>query len=268
MENVLNRIVAHVRGELPGRKQRLPLEKLKEQADNAPPPRGFSKNFPTVAEARGGRPPALIAEVKRASPSKGVLRDPFDPLELATDYEKGGASAVSVLTEEKFFQGNLDYLERIRSAVALPLLRKDFIIDPYQILEARARGADAVLLIAAVLEDGPLADLHARAGELGLEALIEVHDEGEMGRALKAGAELIGVNNRDLKDFGTDLAVTERLASMVPEALTLVSESGIRSREDVLRVGARGAGAVLVGEAIVRERDVRGKVAELTGHGV
>jgi len=218
-------------------------------------------------------PVALIAEVKKASPSAGVIRPSFDPVNIALDYEAGGASCLSVLTDETFFQGSLQYLKAIRQAVSLPLLRKDFIIDERQILEAIQWGADAVLLIAAILTDTQLRAFQALAMGAGLAVLVEVHDEAELDRALEAGVELIGVNNRDLKTFKVDLATTERLAVRLqalakPNRTTplLVAESGIHNRADVLRLAACGAGAILVGESLMRHQDLRAKTRELLGH--
>jgi indole-3-glycerol phosphate synthase len=216
---------------------------------------------------------ALIAEVKKASPSAGVICPDFDPVRIAREYEAAGASCLSVLTDEKFFQGSLDYLRQIRAAVKLPLLRKDFIIDERQILEAIEWGADAILLIVAILSDAQLKRFHALAVEAGLAVLVEVHDEAELDRALAIGAELIGVNNRDLKTFKVDLATTERLAAklfaspLVPPSTLLVAESGIHTREDVTRLAKCGAKAILVGESLVRHGDIRGKVRELLGSG-
>jgi indole-3-glycerol phosphate synthase len=227
---------------------------------------------------------ALIAEVKKASPSAGVICKDFDPVRIAKEYEAAGASCLSVLTDEKFFQGSLEYLRCIREAVKLPLLRKDFIIDERQILEAIEWGADAILLIVAILDDERLKRFHSLATGAGLAALVEVHDEAELGRAMKLGAELIGVNNRDLKTFKVDLATTERLAAKVfsgtgapPARLTeetraqdaraaiLVAESGIHTRADVERLAKCGASAVLVGESLLKGGDIRGKVSELIG---
>ncbi|TAL00918.1 MAG: indole-3-glycerol phosphate synthase TrpC [Verrucomicrobia bacterium] len=212
---------------------------------------------------------ALIAEVKKASPSAGVICPDFDPVRIAKEYEAAGASCLSVLTDEKFFQGSLDYLRQIREAVKLPLLRKDFIIDERQILEAVEWGADAILLIVAILDDERLKHFHAMATEAGLAVLVEVHDEPELDRALKIGAALIGVNNRDLKTFKVDLATTERLAEKLfsaraarPSAL-LVAESGIHTRADAERLARAGAGAILVGESLARSGTIAGKVAEL-----
>ena len=231
---------------------------------------------------------ALIAEVKKASPSAGIICKNFDPIKIAREYETAGASCLSVLTDEKFFQGSLAYLRQIRAAVKLPLLRKDFIIDERQILEAIEWGADAILLIVAILDDARLKRFHELAAEAGLAALVEVHDEAELERALAAGASLIGVNNRNLKTFKVDLATTERLAARLvqspksrvqspktfssqPSTLDprpstlLVAESGIHTRADVERLRKCGARAILVGESLMRHGDVRGKVRELLG---
>lgn len=213
---------------------------------------------------------ALIAEVKKASPSKGVICENFDPVRIACDYEAAGASCLSVLTDEKFFQGSLDYLRQIRAAVKLPLLRKDFIIDERQILEAIEWGADAILLIVAILDDQQLRDYQALASAAGLAALVEVHDEAELDRALAANAQLIGVNNRDLKSFKVDLATTERLAQKLWASpggrdKLLVAESGIFTRADVDRLKACGSGAILVGESLMRGGEIGPKVRELIG---
>ena len=218
---------------------------------------------------------ALIAEVKKASPSAGVICKDFDPVRIATEYEAAGAACLSVLTDEKFFQGSLDYLRQIRAAVKLPLLRKDFMIDERQILEAIEWGADAVLLIVAILDDERLRRFHSLATEAGLAALVEVHDAPELERALAIDARLIGVNNRNLKTFEVDLATTERLAARLAEgrrsnverqtAPLLVAESGIHTRADVERLVRCGAGAILVGESLMKGGDIRSKVGELLG---
>jgi indole-3-glycerol phosphate synthase len=227
---------------------------------------------------------ALIAEVKKASPSAGVICKDFDPVRIAKEYEAAGASCLSVLTDEIFFQGSLDHLRQIRVAVKLPLLRKDFIIDARQILEAVEWGADAILLIVAILSDDQLKKFHSLAAEAGLAALVEAHDEGELARALKIGATLIGVNNRDLKNFKVDLATTERLAAKMengrwkmakastpssilnsPPSPLLVSESGIHTRADVERLKQCGANAILVGESLVRGGGIQAKIRELIG---
>ncbi len=214
---------------------------------------------------------ALIAEVKKASPSAGLICKDFDPVRIAKEYEAAGASCLSVLTDEKFFQGSLDYLRQIRMAVKLPLLRKDFIIDERQILESIEWGADAILLIVAILDDRQLKKFHSLAVEAGMAVLVEVHDESELERALHAGVKLIGVNNRDLRSFKVDLTTTERLAVKffsLPAARSsslLVAESGIHTRADVERLKQCGANAILVGESLMRGENIRGKVLELVG---
>ena len=208
---------------------------------------------------------ALIAEVKKASPSAGIIRPDFDPVAIARQYEAAGASCLSVLTDEKFFQGSLDFLRAIRAAVSLPLLRKDFIIDERQILEAVEAGADAILLIVAILDDARLRRFHALADAAGLTVLVEVHDEAELERALAAGVRLLGVNNRNLKTFTVDLGTTERLAARLPSGRRplLVAESGIHTHADVLRLGRAGVGAILVGESLMRHAEMAPKVTEL-----
>lgn len=232
--------------------------------------RGEARDF--GAALRRGKPDgvALIAEVKKASPSAGVIRPDFDPVRIAREYEAAGAHCLSVLTDEHFFQGSLPYLRAIRAAVKLPLLRKDFIIDERQILEAIEWGADAVLLIAAILDAARLHRFHALATEAGLAALVEVHDAAELDRTLAIGARLIGVNNRNLKTFTVDLATTETLAARLPAQrpgndILLVAESGIHTRADVERLARCGARAILVGESLMRQADIGAKVAELIG---
>jgi indole-3-glycerol phosphate synthase len=207
---------------------------------------------------------ALIAEIKQASPSRGVLTESFDPVALGTVYARYGAAAISVLTEESFFLGSLDHLVAVRRVVGIPVLRKDFVIDPYQVYEGRAAGADAILLIVAALADSQLADLHALIMGLGMTALVEVHDEQELERALRIKPKLIGINNRDLKTFEVDLATTERLARLVPPGITLVAESGIRSGAAVCRMGRAGVHAVLVGEALVQAGEIAVQVQEFS----
>ena len=206
---------------------------------------------------------ALIAEVKKASPSAGVICKDFDPVKIAKEYEAAGASCLSVLTDEKFFQGSLDYLRQIRAAVKIPLLRKDFIIDERQILEAIEWGADAILLIVAILTDKQLEKFHSLATEAGLAVLVEVHDEEELERTLKISPQLIGVNNRNLKTFKVDLATTEKLAKKIGPGKILVAESGIHSRADVERLKKCGAKAILVGESLMKNGDIKTKVREL-----
>lgn len=232
--------------------------------------RGEQRDFFAALQQPRAGDVALIAEVKKASPSKGIICEDFDPVRIAKEYEAAGASCLSVLTDEKFFQGSLDYLRQIRAAVKLPLLRKDFVIDERQILEAIEWGADAILLIVAILDDARLRRFHDLATEAGLAVLVEVHDEAELDRAVAIGARLIGVNNRDLRTFKVDLATTERLAVKLfaanPSrgAHRLVAESGIHTRADVSRLKRAGADAILVGESLVRTRDdIRAKVEEL-----
>jgi indole-3-glycerol phosphate synthase len=233
--------------------------------------RGERRDFFVALQQPRAGDIALIAEVKKASPSKGVICENFDPVRIAKEYEAAGASCLSVLTDEKFFQGSLDYLRQIRAAVQLPLLRKDFIIDERQILEAIEWGADAILLIVAILDDARLKKFHDLASEAGLAVLVEVHDEAELDRALAIGAQLIGVNNRDLKTFTVDLATTERLAAKLfqppaPRPQTpklLVAESGIFTRADVERLKRCGSGAILVGESLMRGGDIPARVRAL-----
>jgi indole-3-glycerol phosphate synthase len=250
---VLDKILAHKAEELAALKRKQPLEALREAAETAPTPRDF-------VAALQRETVALIAEVKHASPSRGVLIEDFDPQQLATGYAANGAAAISVLTDEQFFQGGLDDLRTVRAAVELPILRKDFTLDPYQLYEARAAGADAVLLIVAALADDQLSELHALAGELGLAALVEVHNATELERALTLNPMLVGINNRDLKTFDVDLATTAGLIGSLPAGVTTVAESGILAVADVQQMGALGADAVLVGEALVRAGDVAATV--------
>lgn len=250
---ILDKIIAHKSIEVEAAQSRVSLAEIKAVCQETPPPHDF-------LSALQKETVALIAEVKHASPSKGILIEPFNPVELAQLYEENGASAISVLTDEQFFMGHLDYLRQIRKAIHLPLLRKEFIVSPYQIYEARAAGADAVLLIVAVLQDNLLAELHTIASTLGMAVLVEVHDEVEMERALKIHAPLIGVNNRNLHDFTVDLQTTARLATIVPETTTLVGESGINAATDVLN----SLHAILAGETIVKAADKAGKIRELS----
>jgi indole-3-glycerol phosphate synthase len=210
-------------------------------------------------------PVALIAEVKKASPSAGIIQPNFDPVRIAALYEHAGAAAISVLTDREFFQGKLEYLTAVRAAVRLPVLRKDFIIAELQIHEAVAYGADAVLLIAAILDDTQLREFRAIAEHLRVAALVEIHDEIELDRALTAGASLIGINNRNLATFTVDLATTEKLAARIPSDRLIVAESGLHTRADVERVAKAGARAILVGESLMRNGNIAGKVKELLG---
>lgn len=256
---VLDEILAHKVEEIAAAKARVPLNEIRARAETQP------RAPLDVPAALRGQTVALIAEVKHASPSKGVLAADFDPLRLAETYAENGAAMISVLTDERFFRGHLAHLERIRAAVDLPLLRKDFVLDRYQVFEARAAGADAVLLIVAALADAQLDDLYAAIVELGMTALVEVHTEPELKRALALSPAVIGVNNRDLKTFDVDLNTTARLAAQVPEDVVLVAESGIHAAEDVSRVAELGADAVLVGEALVKAQDTASAVRALSG---
>lgn len=256
---VLDRIMAHKLEEVAAAKKQVPEADLRTQLPSAPPTRDF------VDALRSQATIALIAEVKKASPSKGVFLEDFDPAAIATEYAQYGASCVSVLTDENFFQGSLDYLRRVRSVIDLPILRKEFILDSYQLLEARAAGADAILLIVACLEDALLSDLHAQTIELGMTALVEAHDETEMERALALSPSLVGINNRDLRDFTVDLDTTVRLAAMSPPDLILVGESGIYTAKDVQRLAESGVHAVLVGESLILAPDRPAKLRELSG---
>jgi indole-3-glycerol phosphate synthase len=255
---ILDRILDHKRSELDAARRREAPEQLARRAEGLGAPlRDFAG-----AIARGPEP-RVIAEVKRRSPSRGEIRADFDPVACAVAYAQGGAAAISVLTDESFFGGHLDFLAAVRAAVDAPLLRKDFVIDAYQVDEARVAGADAVLLIAAALTPETLDALRLRAEALGLTALVEVHDEAELEVALAAGARVIGINNRDLRSFETDLGVTERLAPRVPEGVVVVAESGIFTRADMARLAASGAHAFLVGESLMREADVAGALRRL-----
>ncbi|GBC96747.1 Indole-3-glycerol phosphate synthase [bacterium HR16] len=258
--NILDTILAHKRQEVAEAESRVPFSVLEQRLTNAP----IVRPFRTALNRADGRV-AVIAEVKKASPSKGVLCEDFDPLGIARTYARHGASAISVLTDERFFQGHLDYLRAIRQSVSVPVLRKDFLISRYQVAEAREAGADAVLLIVAALSDEQLRDLLHYTQELGMDALVEVHTETELHRALDAGAAVIGINNRDLTTFHTTLEVTERLAPQIPPGCIIVSESGIESAEDVRRVARAGAHAVLVGESLMRAKDVGEKLREIAG---
>ena len=257
---LLDDIVARKAVDVAARRQAVPRAALDARAATLPAPR-------SLAAALTPRPPEtirILAELKRASPVAGVLARGFDPVARAPEYVAGGAAALSVLTDPHF-QGSLADLDTVRAAVDCPVLEKDFVVDEYQLWEARAHGADAVLLIVAILDPARLTDLYQAAKGLGLSVLVEVHQEAELRRAAELGAGVIGVNNRDLTTFRTDLATTERLAPRVPRGACLVSESGIATRADVLRVRAAGAHAVLVGESLSRSGDPRGKLRELLG---
>ena len=259
--SILNTILDHKRNtEVPARLLARPLAEVRRAAEGMPPPRDFG-----AALRRTDGRVALIAEVKRASPSRGLLaRGAWRPAELARVYEANGAACVSVLTDARFFQGGLEDLILVRKAIGLPVLRKDFIVHPYQVYEARAAGADAVLLIVAALGDAELLELHSLALNLGLTALVETHDEAEVDRALAAGARVIGVNNRDLRTFEMDLDTTRRCAGALRGGATLVSESGIFTPAHVAAVAAMGARAVLVGESIITSGDIPAQTRALS----
>ncbi len=256
---ILDQIVEKKRERLARSKQEEPLSSLEERANGTPPPLDFSG----ALREPGVR---LIAEAKKASPSRGVLHENYDPVSLAQTYAKNGAAAVSVLTEVDHFQGSLEHLEAVKNSVreaALPVLRKDFIFDPYQVVEARASGADAVLLIVAMLDTTQIKELLGVAQSLSIQALVEVHSEHELEMALEADAEIIGINHRDLKTFQTDITLSQRLRPLIPQGKVVVAESGINSREDVIRLKESRIDAVLVGEALVTASDVAAKVREL-----
>ncbi|MFN3858303.1 MAG: indole-3-glycerol phosphate synthase TrpC [Caulobacter sp.] len=261
MADVLARIAAYKRVDVAARKAARSQDAVEAAARAASPPRGFRR----ALEAGGGGRLALIAEIKKASPSKGLIRADFDPPVLARAYEAGGAACLSVLTDGPSFQGDDAYLVAARAEVALPCIRKDFLVDPWQVAESRALGADAILVIMAMIDDGLARDLMAEAARLGMDALVEVHDEAERDRALALGAGLLGVNNRDLRSFEVDLATTERLAAGLPADVLLVTESGIFTPADVSRMAASGARAMLVGESLMRQADVTAATRALLG---
>ena len=253
MSDILARILADKREHVSRSKQRRPLGAVAAAAREAPPVRGFADRLAAAVRAGGY---GLIAEIKRASPSRGLVRPDFDPAALAGAFEAGGAACISVLTDEPYFQGADSFLVAARAAVRLPVLRKDFLFDPYQIVESRALGADCVLVIMAAVDDACARELDDAARELGMDVLVEVHDRGEMDRALALEARLIGINNRDLKTLAVDLSATERLASLVPAERVLVSESGLDSAGDLARMSRAGANCFLIGESLMRADDV------------
>ena len=245
---ILDEIIAHKKNEVDALKRSVPLSSLRAMTQDMAETRGFSA-------ALGDRKLAVIAEIKKASPSKGVIREDSDPIAIARSYEEHGAACLSVLTDERFFRGSSAALRAARNECRLPVLRKDFIVDEYLIYETRVLPADCLLLIVAVLDQAQLAAFHDIALGLGLDVLVEVHDEAELERALDVNARLIGINNRNLKTFGTDLAITERLVTQIPKTVRVVSESGIQTSKDVARLRACGVHAFLVGEAFMREND-------------
>ena len=253
MTDVLAGIAAYKREDVAARKLATPQAEMEARARDASAPRGFRVALERVS---GTGRPALIAEIKKASPSKGLIRADFDPPALALAYERGGATCLSVLTDGPSFQGDDAFLVAARDAVALPCLRKDFLVDPWQVAESRALGADAILIILAMIDDALAAELLSEAGRFGMDALIETHDEAEMARACKLGGNLVGINNRSLRTFDVDLDTTRRLATLSPAGALLVAESGIFTPDDVRRVSDAHAQAVLVGESLMREADV------------
>jgi len=258
--DILRKITRRKREEIAAAARALPQEQLVARIAALPPPRGFAAALADRVAAGG---PAVIAEIKKASPSKGVLREDFRPAVIAASYERGGAACLSVLTDRDFFQGSPAHLAAARAACGLPVLRKDFVIDPYQVYESRAMGADCILLILACLTDAELAHLCGLAEGLGLDLLLEVHDRDELGRALEIPRHPIGINNRDLRSFEVHLETTLGLLDQVPNDRVLVTESGIHTREDVARMRRAGVQAFLVGEAFMRAGDPGARLAEL-----
>lgn len=259
MATILDEIIAYKRRVVAEAKQRVSHEDIRKQADRVRKPRSLMESL------TAGEDIALIAEIKKASPSKGVIRENFDPVEIGRAYEKNGAAGISVLTDEKYFQGSIASLKAVSEAVQIPVLRKDFVIDPYQIHEAGTIGASAVLLIVSALSQRELAEMLTVCRETRLDALVEVHTREEASRALDAGAALVGVNNRDLKTFETDLQTTFDLIEYLPDELVVVSESGIETRDHVVRLRDAGVNAVLVGEHLMRHPDVGRKLKALLG---
>lgn len=260
---ILDDIIESKKKSLEVAREEYPLDGLMDRLKTFPPARDFER---AIAYREGGKDRIrIIAEVKRASPSKGMIREYFVPAEIARGYFESGAAAISVITEEQFFKGKLEYLSGLRWNMRIPLLRKDFIFDEYQVYESRVAGADALLLIVAVLGKERLRELLKLTYQLGMSALVEVHDEAELEAALEAGSRIIGINNRDLKTFKTDLETTIRLAPYVPKDRVLVSESGINTHEDILKLREWGVEAFLIGEALMREENFRKKLKELRG---
>jgi indole-3-glycerol phosphate synthase len=253
MADILAEIAAYKREEIAAAKHQRPLDAIERQARAAAPPRGF---LAAIKRRLAGGDYALIAEIKKASPSKGLIRDKFDPPSLAAAYAEGGATCLSVLTDAPSFLGSLDHLRAAHAVCALPVLRKDFMFDPYQVIEARAAGADCVLIIMAAVDDACAAELEATASALGMDTLIEVHDEPELHRALRLKSRLLGINNRNLKTFETTLVTSERLARLIPAGYVVVGESGLFAPSDFARLAEVGISTFLVGESLMRQDDV------------
>lgn len=262
MSDILHRILRRKAEEVAERRARLPLGELRARIRDLPPARGFTA---ALRRRIGGGQAAVIAEIKKASPSRGVLREDFRPADIAVSYEKGGAACLSVLTDRDFFQGDDEYLRQARAACALPVLRKDFMVDAYQIYESRLLGADCILLIVAALEDGPMGEYAALAAQLGLDVLVEVHDAAELARALRLATPLLGINNRDLRSFETRIETTLDLLGAIPPDRVVVTESGIQTTADVKRLRARGVNGFLVGEAFMRAPDPGAELKKLFG---
>jgi indole-3-glycerol phosphate synthase len=260
MSDILQKIVGVKRDEIAAARREKSMDILRREAESAPPARDFIRSLRDRISAGGA---AGIAEVKKASPSKGVLREDFRPGDIAASYERGGAAALSVLTDRRFFQGAPEYLKRARGACDLPVLRKDFMVDAYQVFEARAMGADCILLIAACLDDAQMADLEQQAQALSMAVLVEVHDGEELDRALRLSTPLLGINNRNLRSFEVSLDTTIGLLPRIPQDRLLVTESGIRDRADVQRMRQAGVDAFLVGEAFMRADDPGTALADL-----
>jgi indole-3-glycerol phosphate synthase len=254
--SILREILEDKRQEVMLAKKSMPLAQLTEMP-------GYKRKYLSLQKALQTKNIAIIAEIKKASPSKGVIREDFNPVKIAGEYVAGGAAAISVLTDKKYFQGNIYFINDIRFLVPVPILRKDFIIDPYQLTEAKAFGADAVLLIVGALEPKKLHDLHAEANELGLECLVEVHDEWELESLDFKQVKMVGINNRNLSDFTVDMSVTSRTASKIPQGITIISESGIETRADIEQLAESGIHAVLIGESLMRSANPKDALREL-----
>ena len=259
---ILDEIVSHKKYEIAALKNTCPLDKLKDDLQRLEPPRDFMSALKSTLKA-DSKTINIIAEVKKASPSKGIIRDDFNPVEIGKRYEENGAIAISVLTDKKYFQGDTKYLKQIKETTTIPILNKEFIIDPYQIYQARVFGADAVLFIAAILKDDELSDYIDLSFQLGLHALVEVHTLNELKRVLSTNAQIIGINNRELKSFNVNTNTSIQLAKHIPDEKTVVSESGINNKELIFKLQENGIDAFLIGEALMKEKDYGKKLREL-----